>query len=532
MNENTPVHAFAMGAVSGCDPQARDVLTRDALELVATLQRTYGHAREILLANRDARRARFRAGERPGLDPATAEIREEQWSVPAAPHDLDDRRCEITGPADRKMMISAINSGAKVFMCDLEDAHSPTWHNIVDGHRNIADYAKGTLSFTREDGRVDRPRPDGATVIVRPRGLHLREPHVHIDGEPAIAGLFDIAVAATNAGQALLDRGSGLYLYLPKIESRHEAQWWDALIGDVERRAGLPPRSVRVTVLIETITAAFEMEEILHALRGRICGLNAGRWDYIFSFIKNFGADPAHVLPDRAAVTMAVPFMAAYARRLAAVCHRRGAHAIGGMSALIPDRRDAVRTERAIAGVRADKQREAGLGYDGTWVAHPDLVPVATAVFDETLGDKPNQLHVRPVVEPDVTALTDTAIDGAQVTLAGVLTNVSVALRYVAEWLRGRGAVGIDGLMEDLATAEISRSQLWQWISHGVTLPGGLPVNLALVDELIATEVGRLSADQDAETVQALRRAADIVWASATATELPDFLPHLTGIPR
>jgi malate synthase len=500
--------------VVGADP-ATDILTEDALALVATLQRTYGHARNVLLRRRSERAAEFRAGIRPGLDPATAAIRAADWTVPPAPHDLADRRCEITGPADRKMMISAINSGAKVFLCDLEDALSPTWPNIVDGHRNIRDHARGTLSFTREDGRIDTPVADGATVVVRPRGLHLDETRVHVDGAPVAAGLFDVAIAARQ----------GLYLYLPKMESRHEAQWWDALLGDVERRVGLPPRSIRVTVLIETITAAFEMDEILYALRDRATGLNAGRWDYIFSIIKKFGADPAHILPDRQRVTMTVPFMAAYARRLVAVCHRRGAHALGGMAALIPSRRDAEANERAIAGVRADKLREAGLGYDGTWVAHPDLVPVATEVFDATLGSAPNQLGVTPPIESTVDMLLDTRIEGATVTREGVAGNVSIALRYVLAWLDGLGAVGLDGLMEDLATAEISRSQLWQWVHHAVTLPDGTVVTTALVDGLLTAEADRLvGAGSDPSAVKA---AADVVRRSALSTELPDFIPDV-----
>jgi malate synthase len=506
------------------------VLTAEALGLVATLQRTYGHARSVLLRRRRERAEAFRAGVRPGLDPATADIRDGDWRVPPAPADLGDRRCEITGPADRKMMVSALNSGARVFLCDLEDALAPTWPNIVEGHRNIRDYALGTLSFTRADGRVDSVAEGAATVVVRPRGLHLDEDHVLVDGGPVAAGLFDIAVAATLAGPGLVARGSGLYLYLPKLESRHEAQWWDALLGDVERRVGLPPRSIRVTVLIETITAAFEMEEILFALRARATGLNAGRWDYIFSLIKKFGADPAFVLPDRRQVTMTVPFMAAYANRLVAVCHKRGAHAIGGMAALIPSRRDPAANERAINGVRADKQREADLGYDGTWVAHPDLVPVATEVFDRALGDAPNQLHRVPALSSTVDELLDVAIPGSAVTPDGVAGNVSVALRYVQAWLGGLGAVGLDGLMEDLATAEISRSQLWQWIHHRVRLPDGREVTVPLVEQLLDEEVERLVTS--GADPQAVDRAAAVVRAAALAPQLPDFIPDVAMTPE
>ncbi|GAA1836009.1 malate synthase A [Luedemannella flava] len=498
------------------------VLTEEALALVATLQRTYGHARSVLLRRRSERATAYARGARPGLDPATAHIRDGDWTVPPAPHDLTDRRCEITGPADRKMMVSALNSGAKVFLCDLEDALSPTWANIVDGHRNLRDWAAGTLTFTRPDGTVDTVNADPATIVVRPRGLHLNEAHVAVDGAPVAAGLFDIAVAAVLGGRQREAAGSALYLYLPKMESHHEAQWWDALIGDVERRVGLAPRSIRVTVLIETITAAYEMDEILFALRERITGLNAGRWDYIFSVIKKFGADAGHVLPDRQRVTMTVPFLAAYAQRLVAVAHRRGAHAIGGMAALIPSRRDAEANARAFAGVRADKQREAGLGYDGTWVAHPDLVPVATEVFDATLGQAPNQLGVRPEPAAPVEALLDTAIEGAAVTPEGVAGNVSVALRYLAAWLGGLGAVGVDGLMEDLATAEISRSQLWQWIHHGVTLPDGTVVTADYVGALLDAEVDRLLIDGGDK--QLLTAAADAVRKGALQPVLPEFV--------
>jgi malate synthase len=507
------------------DPVDTAVLTADALGLVAILQRTYGHGRSVLLRRRRERAEALRAGVRPGLDPATADIRDGNWRVPPAPPDLADRRCEITGPADRKMMVSALNSGARVFLCDLEDALAPTWSNIVEGHRNIRDRALGRLSFTREDGRVDSVAEGAATLVVRPRGLHLDEARVQVDGGPVAAGLFDVAVAATLAGPGLVAQGSGLYLYLPKMESWHEAQWWDALLGDVERRVGLPPRSIRVTVLIETITAAFEMEEILFALRERAVGLNAGRWDYIFSLIKKFGTDPAFVLPDRRLVTMSVPFMAAYASRLVAVCHKRGAHAIGGMAALIPSRRDPVANERAITAVREDKQREADLGYDGTWVAHPDLVPVATEVFDGALGDAPNQLHRVPELPSTVDELLDVAIPGSAVTREGVAGNVSVALRYVHAWLGGLGAVGLDGLMEDLATAEISRAQLWQWIHHRARLADGEEVTLPLVEKLLDEEVQRLVAA--GTDPGALARAAEVVRAVALLPELPDFIPDV-----
>jgi malate synthase len=442
--------------------------------------------------------------------------------VAPAPADLTDRRCEITGPSERKMMIGALNSGARVFMSDIEDALSPAWANVVDAQRNIRDVADLTISFTRPDGRVDVLGDDIATLVVRPRGLHMDERRVTLDGGTVSASLFDVSLAAHHSAARFMARGSGLYLYLPKLESHREAAWWDDVLTDLERRVGLPHASIRVTVLVETVLAAFEMEEILHALRERITGLNAGRWDYIFSVIKKFGFDPDHVLPDRAQVTMTVPFMAAYARRLVAVCHKRGAHAIGGMSAFIPNRRDPAVTERALTAVRADKEREAGLGYDGTWVAHPDLVPVATEQFDAVLGSRPNQLDVAPRLDDDVRALLDTDIPGASVTGAGVAGNVSVSLQYLEAWLTGRGAVAINDLMEDAATAEISRSQLWQWVRHGTPLDDGSVVTADLVAAELDAAVEQLAgAGLDPER---LGLAADLVRQVALGDDLPDFL--------
>ncbi len=499
-----------------------DILTPEALELVATMSRLHDDARRALLERRAERAERFLAGERPSLLAETAHIRDGEWQVRPAPADLADRRCEITGPSERKMMISALNCGARVFMTDIEDALSPGWHNVVDAQRNIRDVADRTIDFVRPDGTVDRLGEQIATLVVRPRGLHMEERRVLVDGRAPSASLFDVSLAALHAAPRFLARGSGLYLYLPKMESHHEAEWWDAVLADLERRVGLPHGSIRVTVLVETILAAFEMEEILYALRERICGLNAGRWDYIFSVIKKFGADPAHVLPDRAQVTMTVPFMATYAQRLVAICHKRGAHAIGGMSAFIPNRRNPEVTERALAAVRADKQREAGLGYDGTWVAHPDLVPVATEQFDAVLGDRPNQLDLRPPVDPDASGLLATSIPGGAVTAAGLRNNVSVALQYLEAWLAGRGAVAIYDLMEDAATAEISRSQLWQWVRHGTEIDDGTTVTAALVEAELDAEVERLRGEglDDAR----LTLAADLLRQVALAERLPDFL--------
>lgn len=496
-----------------------DVLVPEALDLLATLHRTHEGTRQDLLRRRSGRSVQ-------GLAAETVAVREDPtWQVPPAPADLTDRRTEITGPAERKMMISALNSGARVFMCDLEDALSPSWRNIVDGYRNLRDWAAGTLTHLRPEGGVDVVGASPATLVVRPRGLHLPEPRLLVDGAPVAASVADLVFAAVHTARARAAAGSALYLYLPKLESHLEAVFWDALIADVEVRLGLAPRSVRVSVLVETLPGALEMEEILHALRERATALNAGRWDYLFSVIKTLGADPAHVLPDRAAVTMNVPFMAAYAQRLVAVCHRRGAHAIGGMSAFIPNRREPEVTERAFAQVRLDKQREAGLGYDGTWVAHPDLVPIAAEAFDAVLGATPNQLGVRPAVAPDVAALLDTRVPDARVTAGGVRADVSVGLRYLLAWLGGRGAAGIDNLMEDLATAEISRSQLWQWVHHQVRLEDGTVVTAELVEALIAETAAALVAGGSPEVLVAA--AAELLRAGALAEELPPFLSVL-----
>jgi len=508
-----------LGPIEGTE----DILTAEALALVAGLQRDHGARRVELLAARAERAARFRAGERPGLLAETAAVRDDaSWSVPPAPADLVDRRCEITGPCDRKMMIGALNSGARVFMGDVEDSLSPSWANIIDGQRNYRDAADRSISFTRPDGTVDRLNPDTATLILRPRGLHMTERRVRIDGAAPSTSIFDASLAALHSGPKLAERGTALYLYLPKIESHLEARWWDEVLGDLEARAGLAAGSIRVTVLIETILAAFEMDEIIYELRDRLTALNAGRWDYIFSVIKKFGFDPDHVLADRSQVTMGVPFMAAYAQRLVAVCHKRGAHAIGGMSAFIPNRRKPEVTERALAQVRADKEREAGLGYDGTWVAHPDLVPVATEIFDRALGDRPNQLDVRPPVPVDVSGLLATDIPGSSRTIEGLRLNVSVALQYLEAWLGGRGAVAIFDLMEDAATAEISRSQLWQWVHHGSTLSDGTAVTASLVNDELDAAVKTLT-DEGLDPDR-LKIAADLVRQVALADELPDFL--------
>jgi malate synthase len=460
-----------------------DILTRAAQSFVEDLQQRFGPRRDALLARRTARRAEVSRSGRLDFLPETAEIRAAGWRVPPAPADLTDRRVEITGPTERKMSVNALNSGARVWLADLEDANTPHWSNVIGGQANLYDAVRRTIDFHAPDGRHyrlgDGPYP---TIVVRPRGWHLDERHVTVAGGAAAGALVDAGLYLYHNAAELLARGSGPYLYLPKMESHREAELWRDVFAHAEAALGLPDGSIRATVLIETIPAAFEMDEILHALGPNAVGLNAGRWDYLFSVIKYFrDAGRRFVLPDRAAISMTVPFMRAYTRLLVATCHRRGAHAIGGMAAFIPSRRDPAVNTTAIAKVREDKEREAADGFDGSWVAHPDLVPICAEVFDRALGDRPNQLDRHP--DADVTAadLLDVAATPGAVTAAGLRGNVSVALRYLASWLDGIGAAAIDNLMEDAATAEICRAQVWQWIHNDVPLDTGEQVTAELV---------------------------------------------------
>jgi malate synthase len=443
------------------------MISPEALSFAKRLHKEFNSTRESLLARRAERRTRLEQGESLELLRETAPVRSADWRVAPAPRDLNDRRVEITGPVERKMMINALNSGAKVFMADFEDALSPTWENVVDGQANLSDAIRRTLTLDTPEGKHYRLNEETATLVVRPRGWHLVESHVDVDGEPISASLFDFGVYFHNNAHELIARGSGPYFYLPKMESHLEARLWNDAFNFAQDELEIPRGTIRATVLIETILAAFEMEEILYELREHAAGLNAGRWDYLFSIIKNFRNRADCLLPDRAQLTMTVPFMRAYTRLLVQTCHRRGAHAIGGMAAFIPSRKDPEVNARALQKVREDKERESGDGFDGTWVAHPDLVPVAREVFDKVLGERPNQkVRMADDIEIDPSQLIDLAIPGGAVTLAGVETNVDVALQYIEAWLRGQGAVAIHNLMEDAATAEISRSQLWQWVRH------------------------------------------------------------------
>jgi len=475
-------------------PGFETILTPEALGLIADLHRRFDGERLALLAERDARQARLDAGEEILDFPAeTAAIRAGEWTVPPAPADLRDRRVEITGPVDRKMVINALNSGAKCFMADFEDASTPSWSNLIDGQINLRDANARKISFEDpKSGKSYALNQDPAVLIARVRGLHLDEAHIEVDGAPVSGGFVDFALYLFHNHAQTRANGSGPYFYIPKLETRFEARLWALVIRHCETVLGLEPGTVRVTVLIETLPAAFELDEILFELRENITGFNAGRWDYIFSYIKRQRTDGSKALPDRAAVTMTTPFMAAYADRVIAVCHRRGAHAMGGMSAFIPVKNDDDANAAAVAKVKADKTREASIGHDGAWVAHPALVPVALEAFNAAMPGA-NQLDKHPPVIEDREALV-AAADG-DITQAGLLGNADVAIRYIASWLQGRGAAPIHNLMEDAATAEISRAQLWQWRVHGAKTADGQLIDAARVTAVIESAAAAIKAE-------------------------------------
>jgi malate synthase len=478
-----------------------EVLSPNALEFISELHAEFEERRQELLRARAERRARLAEGELLDFLPETEDIRSGDWTVAPVPEALQQRWVEITGPTDRKMVINALNSGADGFMADFEDANSPTWHNMVQGHLNLRDAILGTITYDGSDGRHYELVEDPATLLVRPRGWHLDERHVIVDGEPVAGGLFDFGMYFFNSGPPLIASGLAPFLYLPKMESHLEARLWNDVFDYAEDRVGMERGTIKATVLIETLPAAFEMDEILFELREHSAGLNAGRWDYIFSSIKCFAGRRDMVLPDRGDVTMTVPFMRAYTELLAATCHRRGAHAMGGMAALIPSRRDEEANEKALAGVRADKEREVKQGYDGTWVAHPDLVPVAREVFEQGLGGAPNQLSMqRPDVSVGAAELLSLAETPGAITEAGLRTDVNVGFQYLSFWLGGRGAAAINSLMEDAATAEISRSQIWQWVHHGVQLEDGRTVTAELVRQVLDEETAKIRAEVGEET--------------------------------
>ncbi|MFA3876313.1 malate synthase A [Streptomyces sp. MMCC 100] len=513
-------------------PRQEEVLTDAALAFVAELHRRFTPRRDELLSRRAERRAEIARTSTLDFLPETAAVRaDDSWKVAPAPAALNDRRVEITGPTDRKMTINALNSGAKVWLADFEDASAPTWENVVLGQLNLTAAYTRTIDFTDErtgKSYALRPAEELATVVVRPRGWHLDERHLQVDGRPVPGALVDFGLYFFHNAQRLIDLGKGPYFYLPKTESHLEARLWNEVFVFAQDYVGIPQGTVRATVLIETITAAYEMEEILYELRDHASGLNAGRWDYLFSIVKNFRDGGAKfVLPDRNAVTMTAPFMRAYTELLVRTCHKRGAHAIGGMAAFIPSRRDADVNKVAFEKVRADKDREAGDGFDGSWVAHPDLVPIAMESFDKVLGDKPNQKD-RLREDVDVKAADLIAIDSldAKPTYAGLVNAVQVGIRYIEAWLRGLGAVAIFNLMEDAATAEISRSQIWQWINAEVVLDNGEQVTADLARKVAAEELANIRAEIGDEAFAAgnWQQAHDLLLTVSLDEDYADFL--------
>ncbi|MFE3068142.1 malate synthase A [Streptomyces sp. NPDC059247] len=513
-------------------PRQEEVLTEAALAFVAELHRRFTPRRNELLARRAERRAEIARTSTLDFLPETAAIRaDDSWKVAPAPAALNDRRVEITGPTDRKMTINALNSGARVWLADFEDASAPTWENVVLGQLNLIDAYTRKIDFTDpRSGRSYALRPAGelATVVMRPRGWHLDERHLVLDWSPVPGALVDFGLYFFHNARRLVDLGKGPYFYLPKTESHLEARLWNEIFVFAQDHVGLPQGTVRATVLIETITAAYEMEEILYELRDHAAGLNAGRWDYLFSIVKNFRDGGAKfVLPDRNAVTMTAPFMRAYTELLVRTCHKRGAHAIGGMAAFIPSRRDAEVNKVAFEKVKADKDREAGDGFDGSWVAHPDLVPIAMASFDAVLGEKPNQKD-RLREDVSVAAGDLIAIDSldARPTYDGLRNAVQVGVRYIEAWLRGLGAVAIFNLMEDAATAEISRSQIWQWINAGVVFENGEPATPELARRVAAEELAAIRAEIGEEAFAAGRwqQAHDLLLRVSLDTDYVDFL--------
>jgi malate synthase len=500
-----------------------EVLTPEALSFLAELHRTFDARRRDLLARRTEREAELAAGGTLDFLDETRDIREGDWRVAAPAPGLEDRRVEITGPTDAKMTINALNSGAKVWLADHEDANTPLWENVVTGQLNLRDAIERKLEFTSPEGkRYALNEGELATIVVRPRGWHLTEKHILVDGQRMSGSLVDFGLYFFHCAKLQLERGCGPYFYLPKMESHLEARLWNDVFVLAQQRLGIPRGTIRATVLIETYPAAFEMEEILYELREHSAGLNAGRWDYIFSAIKKFrtrGKD--FLLPDRNSVTMTAPFMRAYTELLVRTCHKRGAHAIGGMAAFIPSRRDPAVNETALAKVRADKTREAGDGFDGSWVAHPDLVPICREVFDSVLGDRPNQLDkARDEVSVTAAQLLDVKDTPGEMTEAGLRNAVSVGIQYLAAWLRGSGAVAIFNMMEDAATAEISRSQVWQWLHNDVTLAdSGEKVTRELIDRIADSEIAKLGGEPGAYD-----EARALFMEVAVADDFADFL--------
>ncbi len=501
------------------NPSSNDVTTRiltpETSQFLTRMARQFEPRRQELLARRQVRQQKIDAGEMPDFLPETAHVRQSEWTVAPIPRDLLDRRVEITGPVDRKMVINALNSGASVFMADFEDSNSPTWMNNLEGQANLRDAVAGTISFVSPEGKRYELNPRVATLLVRPRGWHLNERHFLVDGKPISGSLFDFGLYFFHNAKALIRKGTGPYFYLPKMESHLEARLWNDVFLFAQDELDIPRGTIRATVLIETILAAFEMDEILYELREHSSGLNCGRWDYIFSFIKKFRNRPDFVLPDRSIVTMEKHFLKSYVELLIRTCHRRGIHAMGGMAAQIPIKNDAAANEKALDKVRQDKLREVKAGHDGTWVAHPALVPLAKEIFDSYMKE-PNQI-TRRLEDVQVTPKDLVAVPEGSITEEGLRWNTDVGLQYLESWLRGSGCVPIYNLMEDAATAEICRSQVWQWLKHGAKLSDGRRVTRELVREVIAEKKSQLKGPRMAE-------AAQIYEQLVTNSDFADFL--------
>ena len=506
-------------------PEFAEILTLEALNFVATLVRAFSGRREELLQRRAQRQAEIDAGKMPDFLPETEHIRSGDWTIAPVPADLQDRRVEITGPVERKMVINALNSGAKVFMADFEDSFAPTWEGAIQGQINVRDAVNRTITFSNPDGKQYTLNEKTATLLVRPRGWHLFEKHVLMDGKPISGGIFDFALYFFHNAKTLIDKGTGPYFYLPKLENHLEARLWNDVFVLAQQELGIPQGTIKATVLIETILATFEMDEILYELREHSAGLNCGRWDYIFSAIKKFRNIPDYILPDRAQVTMTTHFMRSYSLLAIKTCHRRNAHAIGGMAAQIPIKNDPKANEEALARVRADKKREATDGHDGTWVAHPGLVAIAMEEFDAVMKG-PNQID-RKREDVHVTAADLLKIPDGTITEAGLRTNISVSLQYLESWLRGSGCVPINNLMEDAATVEISRAQIWEWIRHpkGV-LDDGRKVTIDLFRELLNDELAKIRASIGEEQFsrRKFQTASDILDSIITSEQFVEFL--------
>ena len=498
------------------------ILTPAAQAFLAELSERFTPELTELLSARKQRQLEFDQGAVPGFDPATAEIREGDWQVAPIPADIADRRTEITGPVTRKMVINALNSGAQVYMADFEDSTAPTWFNVIDGQVNLRDAIRRQIDFTTAEGKSYALNPKTATLMVRPRGLHLMETHIKLNGQPVHGALVDFGLFLFHNHTELLKRGGRPYFYIPKLQDYTEAAWWEKVMAWSEKYLGMEQGTIRVTLLIETLPAVFQMHEILHALKGRILGLNCGRWDYIFSYIKTFRNHPDRVLPDRDQVGMTVPFLASYSKLLIQTCHAHGAFAMGGMAAQIPIRGDDKANAAAMEKVRIDKEREATNGHDGTWVAHPGLEPLSRAEFDKVLKG-PNQID-RKLADFKVDAADLIAPSEGTITEAGVRKNIRVAIQYLAAWLAGNGCVPIDNLMEDAATAEIGRTQLWQWLKHGAQLDDGRKITQDWMDGLFDEEKAHLVSAASNSATQSILEATDLLQRMTCKTELDEFL--------